>query len=278
MQVDGEGEHRQRTHDEGRHADADHGERRAQVVDPGVFPHGGDDAGGETEREGEGEGEQAEFERDGQLVGDDFVDGAVGVFERRSEVAVRQAAEIAEVLPVKGLVQAVVRLEVAEDLRRHGFLRRERTARHETDHEERGRDDHEQDGNRLKQAAGDEAKHREEVSVKVRVKGRGDEETFPAGAPMMAGGPPEPSPMSPEIPAVGPDLVSGPSRAYLSTVGSELARAVCQSASKLADLRGSIEQRRSVISPAATRSCRTASTTRPPASRGRPGAAENSSR
>jgi hypothetical protein len=210
----------------------------AQVVDPGVFPHGGDDAGGEPEHEGNGEGEQAEFERDGQLVRDDFVDGAVGVFERRPEVAVRQAAEVVEVLPVERLVQSVVRLEVTEDFGRHGLLRRERTARHETDHEERGRDDHEQDGNRLQQAAGDEAKHRKEVSVNVRAKGRGDEETFPGA--IMAGGPPEPL------------------RSTRATTVNRYTR--------IND------------SPAATRSCRTASTTHLPASRGRPDSAKNSSR
>ena len=85
----------------------------------------------------------------------------------------QQAAEIVEVLPGERLVQAVVRLEVAQDLLRHGLLRRERPARHEPQHEKRGGDDEVQREQGLQQARRDETQHGGPVGVKGRVKVKG---------------------------------------------------------------------------------------------------------
>jgi len=108
---------------------------------------------------GLGNRKRAEFERHGELVADDLVDRAVGILEGRPEVAPRDAAEVGEVLSPEGLVEAVVRLDVFQDLRRDGLLRGERPAGDKAHHEERRRDDDEQDRNCFQQPSGDEAKH-----------------------------------------------------------------------------------------------------------------------
>jgi hypothetical protein len=60
---------------------------------------------------------------------------------------------------VKRLIEAVVRFEIAESFGADGFLGGERAAGDEADHEKRRGDDDEKDGDRLEQAAEDEAQH-----------------------------------------------------------------------------------------------------------------------
>ncbi len=185
-QLQGEEEDEERAHDKGGHADADHGEGGGGVVDAGVFLHRGDDAEGNADGEGDEDGPEAEFEGGGKFVGEDLVDGAVGVFERGAEVDAEggvdvvvgaavlggvgeeapggeflrgDVPEVGAVLVEEGLIEAVVRLEVALDFRGDGFLGGEGAAGHESQHEKRRRDDDEQDGDRLQEAAKDEAEH-----------------------------------------------------------------------------------------------------------------------
>jgi hypothetical protein len=62
-------------------------------------------------------------------------------------------------LPIQRLIESVVGLEVAQDFRADRTFAGKWSAGHEPDHEERRRDDHEQDRDGLQQAPGDEAKH-----------------------------------------------------------------------------------------------------------------------
>jgi hypothetical protein len=80
-----------------------------------------------------------------------------------------EAAEVVEVLPVERLVEAVVRLEVAENLGGDGLFRGEGAAGHEPDHEERRRDDDPQDGDHLEQTA-EANEHRIQREWKENVK------------------------------------------------------------------------------------------------------------
>ncbi len=148
--MDGKGKNEKRPKDEGRNADADHRNGRAHVIEPTVALHGGEGAEGNANDEGDGERDEAELEGGGELVADDLVDGAIGVFEGRAEVAAEETSEVVEVLPVERFIEAVVGLEIAEDFRGDGFFGGERAAGHEADHEERRRDDDQKNGDDLK--------------------------------------------------------------------------------------------------------------------------------
>ena len=182
-EMDGEGEHEQRPDHEGRNRDARHAEGRRRVVDPSVAADGRKSAERDADEQRERERERAELGGDRELVGDDLVDGAVGVLERRSQVALDETAEIIEVLFPERLVEPVMRLEVAQDLRGHRLLRRERTTGHESNHEERRRDDEEQREQRLQEARRDETKHGSGVRWQIAERRQGGiDSDFPGSA------------------------------------------------------------------------------------------------
>jgi len=77
------------------------------------------------------------------------------------------------------LIEVVGFLQVAHHLGGDGLLRRERTARHEADHEKCRREDDEQNRNRLEETADDETKHGE---IKKEESGRQKEKPTEGGA------------------------------------------------------------------------------------------------
>ena len=130
------------------------------MVDKRVPFYRGQNAGGESENKRHGEREETELDRSGQFIGDDLVDGAVGVFGRAAKVAVKQdAVEVVEILAMQRQVQAVVGFEVTFDFRRSGLFAVKRSTGHEPDHEKRGRYDDEENRDRLQKTTGDETKH-----------------------------------------------------------------------------------------------------------------------
>src|SRR5262249_41067126 len=134
--MNGKAHGQERPDDQARHADDKNGEKTADVVTPLAAAHGGVEDERNADAFGEAEGEEAESHRDGQSLGDDVVDGVVAILKRGTEVAHDQSSlepvhlsvlvpviadsEVAEVLLVERLVEVILGLEIALDLRGSG--------------------------------------------------------------------------------------------------------------------------------------------------------------
>ena len=62
---------------------------------------------GNAQHQGQRHGHDAELQRDGKALADQFGDRKILVFERRPEIAVQQRLEVASILRPDRLIQAV---------------------------------------------------------------------------------------------------------------------------------------------------------------------------
>ncbi len=103
----------------------------------------------------------AELQRDGETLADQFGDREILVLERGSEISLQQRLEIATVLYPHRLIQAVSALQICLDFRRQRLLLIEGAAGRGAHQKKRNRDDNEQRWN----SAG---KPREEIAHHLR--------------------------------------------------------------------------------------------------------------
>ena len=142
---------KQRRDHKARHAHGQHGQKTAGIIRPAPAPGGGEKSDRQARPHGETKRQRAERHRNRQSLRDDVVDGVVAVFERDAEIAVRQIAQIADVLFPDRLIEMIFRLEVALDFRRRRrAFTVERPAGREMHQAERQRADDQQQRNRRK--------------------------------------------------------------------------------------------------------------------------------
>jgi hypothetical protein len=109
-------------------------EQRGQapgVILPAPAPRRGEKTERNSHAQGEAKRRRAQRQRDRQALRDDVADRMVAVLERRPEIAVQDAAEVAEVLLPERLVEVVLGAQVALDFRRRRLaVAVKRPARH----------------------------------------------------------------------------------------------------------------------------------------------------
>jgi hypothetical protein len=93
-EFDGEHHREDWADDERRNADAENGEETAQPVFPFPFVNRGEEAERDSDTHREAIGASAEEQRDGECLGDYFVNGVILLLQRGAEVAPEQVAEI----------------------------------------------------------------------------------------------------------------------------------------------------------------------------------------
>ena len=116
-----------------RPGNADHQQRRqtAGIIRPAPPARGREKSQRNPRAQREAKRGRAQRQRNRQALRDDVADGMIAVFEGRPEIAVENAAEIAEVLLPERFVQVVFGAQVALDFRRSRFaFAIKRPARH----------------------------------------------------------------------------------------------------------------------------------------------------
>ena len=148
-----------RPENEGGKTNPGHGEGHRHVIEPGVGPQGGGDAGRHAENQRHQHGVSPQFERDWKGPANQLVHRTPLQAERGAEIAPRQIAEVVEVLPEKRLIEPVVRIEVFQHFRRGVAFFAERPPRRQPDHEKRDGRDQQEHRDDLQQTSGDQNKH-----------------------------------------------------------------------------------------------------------------------
>ena len=152
-----ENQHEQRPHHERRQANADHRQRRGDVVDVRVGAQRGDDPEQNAQAKRDAHRKEAELGRHGKFLADDFADSAVRVFERLQR---GQVGDVLDELFVQRLVEVELFVQQLANLGGHLFVLVERPARSQAAHEERHRRYAKQNRDGLEQSAEDELEHR----------------------------------------------------------------------------------------------------------------------
>ena len=124
-----------RTHHKSRKADADEGDGHGPVVQPGVFPDCGNDAGRQAQPQRHREGTKPYDEGDGEGITDDFGIPHALVGHGRQEIPAKVGTHGGEILHSEGLVQSVAFHEDPADVRRHRFGAGKGIPRRQADHE-----------------------------------------------------------------------------------------------------------------------------------------------
>src|SRR5271163_3528569 len=106
------------------------------------------------------ESTQAELQSHRESLSDQFGDRKVLVFERRSEITVRESCKVTSELRPDRLVQSVSTLQVGHDFGRQRLLLIERTAGRGAHQKESQRDNDQQRGNCAGQTRQEVANHR----------------------------------------------------------------------------------------------------------------------
>ncbi len=119
----------------------------------------GDDSGRKSDQKRDEQRPERKLSGNRKRLADQFVHGPVRVLEGGAEIALQQAAEIIEVLPIHGFVHAVIGFEILADFGRDIFLRVERPAGRQADHEKSDRRDDQEHRDHLQDAARDETEH-----------------------------------------------------------------------------------------------------------------------
>ena len=110
-----EDQRQQRTGDEGRYRNADHGDAHGGIVRSRVLPHGGGDPEANASEKRDRDGESADGKGDGQALGQEFRDVLVLVLHRRAEIACNHIAQVFEVLLMDRLIEAEAGAHVGFD-------------------------------------------------------------------------------------------------------------------------------------------------------------------
>lgn len=157
-ELEREEEHHHRPEHERGQAHADHRGGHRHVVLRGVGLLRSKHSGGQADGQRDEQRPRAQLQRHGERLADDFADGAVRVADGRL-LSGDEGLEEVDVLHAERFIQAVVRLQSFENLRRDVALGGERPARRVAHHEEGERGHRPEDRERLQQADEEEAEH-----------------------------------------------------------------------------------------------------------------------
>ena len=151
----------QRREDEIRNHDAGHGRPHRRIVGGGILAQRGQRADRDAGDERQQHGDAAQAQRDRKAAGDQLGDGEILVLQRGSEIAVHQAAEIAQELHRQRLIQVIGMDQPRLDLRRDHALLVEGAARGDAHQEEGEGDDQQQRRDGAEKTLGGKSEHRE---------------------------------------------------------------------------------------------------------------------
>jgi len=115
---DGEKQDQQRRDDKSGHANGQRGQKTAGIIRPSPAPGCGEKTDRQPDAHRKPERQGAEQHGDRQSLCDDVIDRMIAIFERDTEVAVRQIAQVAEVLFPDRFIEMIFRLQGALDFRR----------------------------------------------------------------------------------------------------------------------------------------------------------------
>ena len=119
LQGDAEDQGQDRGHDKTGNDDADHRDDDDRVVRSLIAVQRPEGAERKADDQGQDHGAQAQFERDGKTLADQLGDTEVLAGEGRPEVALRQIAQVAQILLIERLVQVIGVQQIGLHFRRH---------------------------------------------------------------------------------------------------------------------------------------------------------------
>src|SRR4249920_2589228 len=130
------------------------------MIDRAIVAHGRPHPQRYTKANREHQRRQAERQADRQALPDEFRNREIAIAERRSKIAMDETFEVAEVLHVHRLIEAVGCFQVGADLWWRRLLAVERAPGRNTHDEEGQRDDYEERGDGTQEAANRITPHR----------------------------------------------------------------------------------------------------------------------